>query len=63
MKRSQEIRPKFTKQHYKEIASILTYIEDKSVRRYQALLYCDKFAADNVRFRKGQFLTACGIEQ
>ncbi len=51
----------FTRRHFREIADIITKIEDPEVRLSQAEHYAAKFAADNPRFNRDLFMTAAGV--
>jgi hypothetical protein len=51
----------FTRRHFREIADIITKIEDPEVRLSQAEHYAAKFATDNPRFNRDLFMKAAGV--
>jgi hypothetical protein len=53
--------PKFSRMHFKEIASLLKQITPISKRKVEAERYCKMFKADNERFDKDKFLKAAGL--
>lgn len=52
--------PKYTRQHYIDIAGLISKIEIFE-RAKQANEFVKKFAADNPAFDKEKFLKACGL--
>jgi hypothetical protein len=53
--------PKYTKQHFEDIAGLIKQIPSISKRKAEAEKYCKKFKADNEKFNKTKFLNACGL--
>jgi hypothetical protein len=50
-----------TRKHFIAVAATVSAIADKNERQKQAEFQAQIFAADNPRFDKGRFLSACGL--
>jgi hypothetical protein len=58
----QNLNEAFTRQHYIAVANILAKHHGDATSRQIAEEMANLFAADNSRFDRSRFLTACGVE-